>query len=76
MATPNISRPSYPLCTTNGNIVFIVWAQFAWALRRIGIEIPEYLQYLIVTYIVLPFLAFLAFSTFCKAFFRRRSTIS
>ena len=64
-----------PLAPTNGNIVFIVWAQFAWALGRIGIEIPEYLQYLIVTYIVLPFLAFLAFSTFCAAFFRRRSTI-
>jgi hypothetical protein len=64
-----------PLAPTNGCLTFIVWAQAVRALNAVGVVIPEYYQYLSVTYVVLPFLAFFAFSLFCTLLFARRSTV-
>src|SRR2546421_6873845 len=44
-----------PLAPTSGHIVMIVWMQAVRALSFIGLTMPEYMQYLVVTYGVLPF---------------------
>src|SRR5262245_54208501 len=46
-----------PLAPTLGHVVFIVWAEFVYAFNLMGLAVPEYFQYLTVTFIVLPFLA-------------------
>jgi hypothetical protein len=61
-----------PLAPTLGHIVFILWAQLIQALARVDVVIPEYFQYLTVTYVVLPFLATLAFAWLCTILFRSR----
>jgi hypothetical protein len=64
-----------PLAPTNGCLTHIVWAQVVRALGVVGVVIPEYYQYLCVTYVVLPFLAFFAFSLFCTLLFERRAAV-
>jgi hypothetical protein len=64
-----------PLAPTSNHIVFIVWSQLIQLLNLAGIALPEYIQYLTVNYIILPFLNFLAFSLFTTILFRRRATI-
>ena len=64
-----------PLAPTFGHIVFILWSEIVLTLSVLGVAIPEYVQYLIVTYIVLPFLALLAFAWLCSLLFRSRSTV-
>ncbi len=63
-----------PLAPTTGHIVFIVWAQFIYLLKLLNISIPEYHQYLIVNYMVLPFLYFAALTHFVSLLFQRRVT--
>lgn len=64
-----------PLAPTNGCLTHIVWAQVVRALGALGVVIPEYYQYLSVTYVVLPFLAFFAFSLFCTLIFDHRAVV-
>jgi hypothetical protein len=65
-----------PLAPTLGHVVFIVWAELVFALGRIGVAVPEYFQYLTVTFIVLPFLATLAFALLCGLLFRARTAVA
>lgn len=65
-----------PLAPTYGHIVFIAWAELVALLGALGLAIPEYVQYLIVNYLVLPFLAFAAFAWFCSLILRRRASIA
>lgn len=65
-----------PLAPTSHHIVFILWAQCVRLLSFGGIAVPEYFQYLIITYIVLPFLTFLTFAFFTgRIFVHRTSTL-
>jgi hypothetical protein len=64
-----------PLAPTNGCLAHIVWAQVIRALGVAGLQIPEYYQYLTITYVVLPFLAFFAFSLFCTLLFDHRAVV-
>jgi len=64
-----------PLAPTSHHVVFIFWALLIRALSGFGIHIAEYRQYLIVTYIVLPFLSFSAFAYFASLLFRHRATV-
>jgi hypothetical protein len=64
-----------PLAPTPHHIVFIVWAQLIRVLSLLGIVVPEYLQYLFVNYLILPFLTFLAFSVFATLIFRSRTAV-
>ncbi len=64
-----------PLAPTANHIVYIVWAQMIRILSFVGISLPEYLQFLAVNFIILPFLTFTAFTYFCSHIFRRRPTI-
>ncbi len=64
-----------PFAPTPGHIVFIVWAQAIRVLGWVGIAIPEYFQFLTVTYIVLPFLTFLALGMFLSQLYRRRAPV-
>ena len=64
-----------PLAPTSHHIVFILWAQLIRFLSLFNISVPEYFQYLTITYIVFPFLAFLAFALFTSLFFRHRASV-
>lgn len=64
-----------PLAPTNGHVVTIAWAQLVRVLARLGIALPEYLQYLLMNLAILPFLAYLAFGYLCQQLFRSRATI-
>jgi WXXGXW repeat (2 copies) len=64
-----------PLAPTTHHISFILWAQLIRALSFAGIVIPEYYQYLIVNFLILPFLAAWSFALFASLLFRRRSTV-
>ena len=65
-----------PLAPTLGHIVFIVSAQIVLALSFLGVSVPEYFQYLTVTYVVLPFLATLAFAWICSLLVRSLSAVT
>ena len=65
-----------PLAPTYGHITFIAWTHLVALLAAFGIHLPEYVQYLVMNYLVLPFLAFLAFGYFCAQFLRRRVAIA
>ncbi|MCA1557888.1 MAG: hypothetical protein LC731_05035, partial [Acidobacteria bacterium] len=64
-----------PLAPTSHHLVFILWAQIIRTLSFLKIHVPEYFQFLTITYIVFPFLAFLSFSLFASLIFRRRATV-
>jgi hypothetical protein len=64
-----------PLAPTTGHIVFIVWAQGIRLLGSVGVAIPEYVQYLLINYVVFPFLAFFMLGCFLSLLFQRRSSI-
>lgn len=64
-----------PLAPTSHHIVFILWAQLIRILSLLKIQVPEYFQFLTITYIVFPFLAFLSFALFTSFIFRRRATL-
>lgn len=65
-----------PLAPTPGHITTIIWTQIISALHAAGYVIPEYLQFLIMAYIIQPFLAFFAFALFCSLVFRSRAVIA
>ncbi len=64
-----------PLAPTSGHIVLIVWMQCVRALSAVGVVVPEYVQYLVMTFGVLPFLTFFSFAVFASLIFRRRATV-
>jgi hypothetical protein len=64
-----------PLAPTPSHIAFILWTQLVRALGLLGIVIPEYFQYLTMTYVLLPFLTFWAFALFASHLFRQRVTV-
>ena len=65
-----------PLAPTHGHIVYIAWVHAVALLASLGIHLPEYLQYLVVNLLILPFLAFAAFGYFCAQILRRRESIA
>lgn len=65
-----------PVAPTWGHIVFIAWAHMIGLLATLGVHLPEYYQYLVVNYVVLPFFAFAAFGYFCAQVLRRRESIA
>jgi hypothetical protein len=64
-----------PLAPTTHHIVFILWSQMIRGLALVGVRLPEYHQYLVVNFLVLPFLAYAAWIAFTQQLFRRRTTI-
>jgi hypothetical protein len=54
-----------PLAPTAYSIVYIVWSQLVWVTSLVGLRLPEYYQYLVINYVVLPFLTFLAVGCVC-----------
>lgn len=64
-----------PLAPTPGHIVFVLWTQFALALDLIGLRLSEYLHYLTITYVVLPWLAVASFCWLVSLFVERRIPI-
>src|SRR5262249_7675871 len=62
-----------PLAPTCGHVVFVLWAALIRALGGLGVALPEYPQYLVVTYVVLPLLAFVAFLWVCTLLFTSRA---
>lgn len=65
-----------PLAPTNGHLVTIVWAQLVRVLACLGIALPEYLQYLLVNLVILPFLTYLALGYLALQLFRSRVSIA
>ena len=65
-----------PLAPTCGHVVFILWALAARALALLGVGLPEYLQYVAVTYVVLPWLAYAAFLAFSSLIFASRAAVA
>jgi hypothetical protein len=65
-----------PLAPTPHHVVFITWAQAIRALAWLGVAIPEYYQYLVVNYVILPWLAYWAFGLFASQLFRTRATVA
>src|SRR4051794_26441619 len=65
-----------PVAPTQGHVVFIAWTHLVALLAAVGIHMPEYLQYLAMTYLLLPFLAFVAFGYFCSQFLARREAVA
>src|SRR5690349_4711285 len=59
-----------PLAPTSHHIVFIAWAQIIRVLSLLNIYIPEYVQYLIVNYIIFPFVTFLGLAGLSSLIFR------
>lgn len=50
-----------PLAPTPSHIVFILWVQLALVLDLIELRLSEYMHYLTVTYVILPWLAIAGF---------------
>jgi hypothetical protein len=62
-----------PLAPTSHHIVFIIWAQIIRLFSFLNIGIPEYFQYLIINYIIFPFLTFLCLASFSTLIFGSRA---
>jgi hypothetical protein len=65
-----------PLAPTTHHVVFLVWSQLIRLTAVFGIALPEYLQYLVVNYLVLPWLAYLGWIAVTMQLFRSRWTIA
>ncbi len=65
-----------PLAPTPNHIVFILWAEAIKLLSLVHIAIPEYSQYITFTFILMPFLTFVAGTLFFKQIYENRSVIS
>jgi hypothetical protein len=64
-----------PLAPTSHHLVFILWAQAIRILSLMKTRVPEYFQFLTITYVLFPFLAFFSFALFASQIFRRRATV-
>lgn len=64
-----------PLAPTNGHLVFVSWSHLIAGLARLGVAIPEYYQYLVVTFVVLPFLAAWMLAYFLFQVFRGTAAV-
>lgn len=65
-----------PLAPTPGHLVHIIWSQIVRGLALIDVAIPEYSQYLLLNYLILPFLAILAFILFAAGWLRTRAALT
>lgn len=65
-----------PLAPTQGNIVFVIWSQAVRLCALLGVPTPsEYVQYLTVNYLVLPFLAYWALGELARTLVLHRVTV-
>ncbi len=65
-----------PLSPTQGNIVFVVWSEAVRLCAVLGLPTPsEYMQYLTVNYLVLPFLAYWALGELARTIVVHRVTV-
>ncbi len=62
-----------PVAPTPGSLPFILWGQGIRVLGWFHVAIPEYQQFLIFTYVLLPFLAYFWFAAFASVLFRHKS---
>lgn len=65
-----------PLAPTPNHIVFILWAEAVKLLSFVRVAIPEYAQYITFTYILMPFLTFVAGTLFFKQIYENRTVIT
>jgi hypothetical protein len=65
-----------PLAPTPNHIVFILWAEAVKLLSFVHVAIPEYAQYITFTYILMPFLTFVAGTLFFKQIYENRTVIT
>jgi hypothetical protein len=65
-----------PLAPTPNHIVFILWAEAIKLLSLVHVSISEYSQYIAFTYILMPFLTFVAGTLFFKQIYENRSVIT
>ncbi len=77
----NLGYPQYqqmflsPMAPTPSHIVFILWSQLICVLSYMHQAIPEYYQYLIINYVVFPFLTYWFFAAFVSNFIKSRATV-
>ncbi|HEV3116055.1 MAG TPA: hypothetical protein VGY58_03310 [Gemmataceae bacterium] len=64
-----------PFAPTPHHVVFIVWSQLIRILAVVGYAIPEYYQYLTITYLLLPFLTYFALALFASFLLQRRTAV-
>jgi hypothetical protein len=64
-----------PLAPTPGHVTFMLWAEGVRGLNALGIAVPEYFQYLVFNYVVLPFLTCFALALLLSLIYRRRATV-
>lgn len=59
-----------PAGPTPGYLPFVIWAGCMKTLNVFGIAVPEYLQFVLLTYVVMSFLMYCAFGYFAYELFR------
>jgi hypothetical protein len=65
-----------PMAPTYGNVVFVAWSWLALGLAHLNVLVPEYIQYVVLNYLVFVLLAFVAFLWFCSQLFAHRATVA
>jgi hypothetical protein len=65
-----------PLAPTPNHIAFILWAEAIKLLSLFNIAVPEYSQYITFTYLLMPFLTFVAGTLFFRQIFESKSVIA
>lgn len=65
-----------PLAPTPNHIVFILWAEAIKLLSLVHVAIPEYSQYITFTFILMPFLTFVAGTLFFRQIYESRAVIT
>lgn len=65
-----------PLAPTPNHIAFILWAECIKALSLVHLSVPEYGQYISFTYLLMPFLTFLAGTLFFKQIYENRAVVA
>ena len=64
-----------PVAPTAGHPIFFIWSQLVRAGGLLHFALPEYYQYLVINYIVFPFLTYLAFCAFAQNVVKNRSRV-
>ncbi|MBI2810645.1 MAG: hypothetical protein HYX67_07450 [Candidatus Melainabacteria bacterium] len=65
-----------PLAPTPNHIIFILWAEAIKLLSLVHISVAEYSQYISFTYVLMPFLTFVAGTLFFRQIYENRSVIA
>src|SRR5207237_914652 len=53
-----------PVAPTPHHVSHILWGQLICGLARLGVAVPEYRQYIVINFLLLPFLTFFALTLF------------